>query len=151
MTNDPASLQNLHDIVVPPPVSFWPPAPGWYLVAGLLLLLILVLLLRVVIRYRRNAYRRAALAKLASASSLPQIATLLKRVALAAYPRTQVASLTGDAWLNWLAESSGLSIPAPVAVALTRGVYAGADVADISPVTGFAADWIRRHKGAPPC
>ena len=32
---DPSSLDNLFDIVVPPPVSWWPPAPGWYVVGGL--------------------------------------------------------------------------------------------------------------------
>ena len=32
MPEDPASLQNLHDIVVPKPPPIWPPAPGvWVL------------------------------------------------------------------------------------------------------------------------
>ena len=30
--NDPGSLQNLNDIVMPAPVGLWPPAPGWYVV-----------------------------------------------------------------------------------------------------------------------
>ena len=40
-TGDPASLQNLNDIVALGPVPWWPPAPGWYfviaVVTGLLL------------------------------------------------------------------------------------------------------------------
>ena len=32
--NDPGSLQNLNDIVVPGPVAWWPPAPGWYVLAA---------------------------------------------------------------------------------------------------------------------
>ena len=35
-----ASLDNLHDIIVPDGVGFFPPAPGW-IVVGLLLLALL--------------------------------------------------------------------------------------------------------------
>ena len=34
--NDPGSLQNLNDIVVPGPVAWWPLAPGWYLLLAVL-------------------------------------------------------------------------------------------------------------------
>ena len=30
-------LVNLKDIHLPPPVSFWPPAPGWWILAVLLI------------------------------------------------------------------------------------------------------------------
>ena len=43
MKPDPASLENLRDIAVPPPVPWWPPAPGWW-VLGLLALLVLIYL-----------------------------------------------------------------------------------------------------------
>ena len=42
MTPDPTSLERLHDIVLPPPVPWWPPAPGWYWVMGLLGALLLL-------------------------------------------------------------------------------------------------------------
>ncbi len=34
MTSDPADLSNLRDIVLPPSISFWPPAPGWWTSLG---------------------------------------------------------------------------------------------------------------------
>lgn len=37
MSTDAASLANLHDIVLPPSVSWWPLAWGWYLLSALLL------------------------------------------------------------------------------------------------------------------
>lgn len=151
MTSDPASLQNLHDIVIPPPIPFWPPAPGWYLVAALLLGGIAWLVVRLVGRHRRNAYRRAALAELAGASTLTQLVEILKRTALAAYPRRQVAGLTGEAWTRWLAETADREVPPPVAEVLTRGVYARSDDRDRSEVSAFCAGWIRRHRGARSC
>jgi hypothetical protein len=33
---DLTSLENLYDIVMPPPIPWWPLAPGWYVVGGVL-------------------------------------------------------------------------------------------------------------------
>lgn len=110
---NPIDLQDLHDIVAPGPVPWLPPAPGWYAL-GLTLLLLLAwggfVLAR---RWRRNAYRREALAELAHLESalageqpahllLPRLAELLKRTALAAYGREVAASLSGQPWLDFL-------------------------------------------------
>ena len=61
---DPSSLDNLFDIVVPPPVSWWPPEPGWYVVGGLAIALTVWAAWRGWERWRAAAYRRAALAEL---------------------------------------------------------------------------------------
>ena len=152
MTNDPARLQNLHDIVVPPPAPFWLPAPGWSLLLGLFIVLVAFLLIRAVLLYRRNAYRRAALAELRLAAAgpepLPLIAALLKRTALAAYRREEVASLTGETWVSWLARTGGRAVPAPVEAALKQGLYGGA-ATDPKALSDFAGSWIRRHRGGP--
>ena len=38
-STDPTSLEHLFDIVTPPPVPWWPPAPGWVVVAGIICVL----------------------------------------------------------------------------------------------------------------
>lgn len=106
-------LQNLHDIVVPTPVPWLPPAPGWYALGGTVLLFLLWDAAVLYRRWRRNAYRRQALVELAELESalgtdkpvhllLPRVAELLKRTALAAYGRVAVASLSGQPWLDFL-------------------------------------------------
>jgi hypothetical protein len=60
---DPTSLENLFDVVVPPPVPWWPPAPGWFVVGGVVLGLVFWTVWRVWRRWRAAAYRRAALAE----------------------------------------------------------------------------------------
>ena len=115
---DPASLQNLNDIVLPEAVGWWPLASGWYFLLGLLLI-ILVWFIYTSIKHRiNNRYRRTALHQLQLLapevnkadkrdSVLRQIPILLKRTALTAYPRRQLASLTGKNWYDFLNSKVG--------------------------------------------
>ena len=146
MNPDPASLANLRDIVTPPPVPWWPLAPGWWFLLTVLGLVAVLVAVRGWGRWRANAYRRAALQALRGAADIASIAEILKRVALVAYPRTQVASLTGSAWVAWLAETGGRPVPAAVSQALTVGAYTEREVAEASELAAFAAEWIRSHK-----
>jgi hypothetical protein len=110
---DPTSLDLLHDIVAPPPAPWWPPAPGWYWVLGLLVGTLLLLLLHALARRQRNRYRREALAEVARlepalrepatrCTALRELSEILKRAALTALPREQVACLVGSAWFDLL-------------------------------------------------
>ena len=93
-----------------------------------------------------NAYRRAALQSLQSATDIAEIAQLLKRTALCAFPRTDVTALSGDAWCRWLGETGGIPVPDHVAVALKRGVFDKADDASVGEVGAFAVKWIKHHR-----
>lgn len=145
MNSDPASLANLRELAVPPPVSWWPLAIGWWIVLGAIAVATTVVLHRAWRAWRANAYRRAALRELDSATNVSEIAAILKRVALAAYPRTDVAALSGIAWADWLGRTGGQQVSALVAEALTRGVFDAVDTVNVGEVSAFAADWIRQH------
>jgi hypothetical protein len=103
----------LHDIVVPSPAPWWPPAPGWYWIIVLLIVGAVWLSLWALLRWQRNRYRRedlklfAILEKQLSDPSkriavVTSLAILLKRAALSAWPRDAVAALTGLPWLKFL-------------------------------------------------
>lgn len=102
MTEDPASLQNLNDIVLPAPVSFWPLDTGGLLILAGLLFSLTVIGFQYYLRYRKNRYRRAGLALLESATSVRDVSVALKRVALAVYSREKVASLYAAEWIEFL-------------------------------------------------
>ena len=147
MNDSAINLDRLHDILLPPEVPWWPVAPGWYVVVGILLVLILVLAHRAWKRHRANAYRRAALRELAVAQDLPAIAELLRRTALAVAPRDEIATMTGNAWLDWLTSQSPEAIPDAVRDQLTAGVYdQRVPDRELTPLRNFAARWIAHHR-----
>ena len=118
---DPGSLKHLHDIVVPAPSPWLPAAPGWYALGFSLLLLLLWFSGKRYRTWQRNRYRREALNALNRIEKsltdpvqfsqfLPQLPELVKRTAIAAYGRIQVASLSGIDWLIFLDNTGATDI-----------------------------------------
>jgi hypothetical protein len=143
---DPASLDRLHDIALPPEVPWWPLAPGWYAVIALVLAAAVWLSCRAWKRWRSDAYRRAALQELKSLQTAAAIAELLRRTALAIAPRPVIAELTGSAWLDWLARQCDEPLPENVRDQLTAGVYGNATSEnDLSKLREYATRWITCH------
>ncbi|GAA3098637.1 DUF4381 domain-containing protein [Rhizobium viscosum] len=153
------ALRSLHDIAVPPPVSWLPQTWGWAALAALLAIAVLAVFLVWLRRYRRNAYRREALRLLDGIEAdirnperrekgVHELSELLKRTALAAWPRSDVAALTGRAWLKRM-DSRGTDD------ALTRLLddleyHDGAAIAALPPDSANelmldSRRWIRRH------
>ena len=114
---DPGSLP-LRDIHLPDAVSWWPPAPGWWLLLGLVALLVFAALRR----WRRGRGRRAALCharrELAAirrtfrlrpdqAGLARALSALLRRLAMSLYGRRAAAALTGEDWLAFLDQKAG--------------------------------------------
>lgn len=109
MEADPlAALRPPH---APPPVDWWPPAPGWWL-ATVIAATIIYLAYR---HYKRMAPKYAALRELKllktnrSATDQPVaiLNQLLKRYALTCWPAETVAALSGQDWLDFLDSHGG--------------------------------------------
>nr|WP_276583797.1 DUF4381 domain-containing protein [Pseudomonas sp. RIT-PI-AD] len=154
--------------IAPPAVLWWPPAPGWWLLA-LLLPLLLWGFWRLLRRLPRQAPRRpadpagldplrqAALAELAGLSKpyggqpaqhwLQQLNALLKRLCRAQYPHEASHVLSGRAWLAFLdsrCPAAGLTRW----MILVEGAYRPDCRLDDKAIEGLylAIDtWVRRH------
>lgn len=165
MSADPTSLDRLHDIVAPPPVPFWPPAPGWYCVLALGVALGLVLLVRGFVHWQRNRYRREALAELARLepelrdaarriAAVAALAALLKRTALTAYARTEVAALSGADWFSFLDRTGRTTaFQAGVGGQLAAAAYDPAAVGSLDDaaarrIAASVREWIKHHSPA---
>jgi hypothetical protein len=152
--NLPQLLDLMHGLVIPEPVAWLPATPGWWIVLGWLLAILFLAAWQVVKRSRRNRYRREALAELKAieaesgidtAQAAQRIATVLKRTAMVAYPRRDVAGLYGAEWARFLTESTGNDRQvADAAEALAAAAYR--PDADPSALSRPARRWIRLHR-----
>jgi hypothetical protein len=115
---NPADLE-LRDIHLPDPISWWPPAIGWWIVAAILLAAIVIPIL-----YRRytTANQRTPLflarAELERVRSLwleqrdfqvllTDLSIWLRRASMSFSSRRQAASLTGQDWQQFLDDVAG--------------------------------------------
>jgi hypothetical protein len=144
-------MDRMHDLVVPDPVSYMPETIGWWVFCLWILATTTLVCVHRIIRYRRGRYRREALSMLdeiektrAWDGQAAEIATLVKRVALAAYDRKNVADLYGERWAAFLIESSnGDLLVAEGADLIARAAYAN----DLNPLLLYepVKRWIVCH------
>jgi len=141
----------LRDIHLPEPISWWPPAPGWWIL--LIVVPTLAFLLAWLWRWlRRKTPRKLALQELESIvqggqdaqEKVRRIAILLRRTALSVYPREEVAGLAGEAWLAFLdgpLQDKGFS--AGAGRLLIEAPYRREAQADVEGLAGLCRAWIK--------
>jgi hypothetical protein len=153
-------LEQLAPDRAPPPLGWWPLAPGWW---GLMGLLLLSLALAAWLRKRRRQpslkrWRRAALRELTRLETVSgqagsddahiarDVQQLLRRYAIARYGRDAVAALSGDAWLAFVVRHGGSDWAGESGQALLRCAYGGHAAALNQPAS--PADRTRWLNGA---
>ena len=165
------SLVALIDLLVEPappvPVPLTPQTWGWAALAVLLLALVACGLWRWLAQRRANAYRRAALADLGTAATTAELAEILRRAALAAWPRaelaeilrraalaawprTEVAALAGADWTRFLDRTGKGGFPAAAGEELRRATYRDTGTAPSPELRAAAGRWLRSHRAGPP-
>lgn len=149
-------LEQLHPLREPALIGWWPLAPGWWLSLAILLLVLAGTGWWLYRRYQRNSYRRQGLRQLDSirrqydhqqdtGTAVQAINALLKAVALQAYPRRDIAALSGDAWQEFLRDSAPQG-PAFESAALTAQYRPSAEHIDIAALLQASRNWISRHE-----
>jgi hypothetical protein len=151
------ALAQLKDIHLPPPVGWWPLAPGWY---GVMVLVFILLAFITAVIYKRHLnalpkkhalsllkiytaqYEKDHNVQLASA----RISELLKRVALVYFPRHQVASIHGQAWIEFLNQTSkGINF-GPVKTMLLDSPFKHNEHINLHPLIMRTELWIKQRK-----
>ncbi len=153
---DPSTLP-LRDIHLPEPISWWPPAMGWWIVALLILLTIAASIWLIKRLIRKTAVKSAKklLLKiqqnthLDDHAKLAQISILIRRTAISIFPRAQVASLTGNAWLEFLDNSmQDTQFRLGIGKILGDGPYRQQPAAiDLDALYSLCLHWLKTVKG----
>ena len=148
------SLLPLRDIHLPGAVLWWPPASGWWALAGL----VSVLMVIAWIRYHRGWRHRAAFKALNVVTEqlrngadcvvcVQRVSEILRRfVMTTAADSKSVAGLTGDGWLQFLDDCwDQTSFTGGSGRLLLKLPYSGspADRAEALELSRLCVDWVR--------
>ncbi len=155
-------LAQLHDIHLPGSVSWWPLAPGWWILLAVVLIVLTGLGFMEIRRRRALKYR--ALRELTTLLDGPagqldtwplaaELCVLIRRIVLSQAGGRHYANVHSDAWGEQLsAEPNGM--PAEIARFIATAPYAGDGAANEPLDTTAPAreelieateHWIRRH------
>lgn len=146
-------IEQLHGIKAPEPSSWWPLAPGWWLLIGLTLALAAGAAYAAVRRAQQKRYRREALALLSELEQQPRgsvadVNAILKRTASYAYPheRAAVSRAYGQTWVAWLNSHCRQPVfTGSSADLLTDGAYRTPHNTPPGPLYDAARAWIHQH------
>jgi hypothetical protein len=153
-------LADLRGYHLPEAVSWWPPAPGWWLLALLALVLAAWGAVRLARRYRRGAPERAArreLMELRAAFAREQdaaalargLSRLLRRYTLARFPQCRVAGLSGEEWLAFLdAQGGGEQFRRGPGRLLAEAPYRPDPQLPADDLAALVEAWISRNAGS---
>ncbi|MGV3592481.1 MAG: DUF4381 domain-containing protein [Gammaproteobacteria bacterium] len=152
-------LSELADIHLPDAVGFWPPAPGWWVLAALAVLALVLLyrrqLARLFLRRRLGsalreldgAYRTFEAGADRNAAGLELLQTfnaVLKRVALVHFSDPILPRLSGRAWLRFLDEKiGGTEFTAGPGQPLGDGIYRPVFDADAPALHALCRRWVQ--------
>lgn len=150
-------LTGLVDIPLPAEVTLWPQTWPSRILLVVVVIGLICAALWALRRWRINRYRREALSELkrieaGAAASTPAelsaaLASLVRRTAIAAFPREQVASLTGAAWLSFLDRTEGRhAFSEGPGRALEISAYRQAATVNSSGLINAVRSWIKLHR-----
>lgn len=146
----------LRDVHIPDAISNWPPAIGWWILAILIPLCCYLFIKLYQWLTRKTALKSAknyfeALQQnqqLTHAQSLTELSHLMRRTVISLYPRAEVASLTGDQWLDFL-DKSMINSPfkSESGRLLTQTLYAkNSKKIDLTLLFNLCETWLKAQK-----
>lgn len=161
-------LAQLADIHLPAAISYWPPAPGWWVLAVVLIALLSFAGKKLTRSIRQRKICQHALAELERCyialardedlqgdrlklRFVNEFNSVMRRVALYHFPQSNVASLAGMAWVDFIREKGDSSLlNEEIAEALSYGRFQTKIDVDVDALNKLGQQWITSLYSAKP-
>ena len=152
--NNQTLLQQLKDVHLPPVPDFWPISNIGFIILGCVVFFIIVMSRWIRKIWVRNFPKRIALKELSTiknnfsgdTKSIIKVSILLRRVALAYYPRSEVAGLVGNNWLQFLDRTGDThEFSAGAGTLLVSAPYQLPKSRDIEVLLNIVEKWIKQR------
>jgi hypothetical protein len=146
----------LKDIHLPSAISWWPLAPGWWIVFGLIILIALAWWFRRHIKaWFAPSLHSIAIGQLDAITAdyhlttqqkVQRISQLLRQSAISSSPRDEVAGLAGERWLQFLDDNNPEKpFSSGVGRSLIDAPYRPDAELDIDALVELARDWFKQN------
>lgn len=153
-------LENLKPSRAPEAISWWPPAIGWWVLLLLVLGALIAVGIIVYMNYRKDAYRRDAIALAQriykqyrkdknSAKYLSEMSQLLHRIVQQITHdnhATEPPQNTRARWISMLNAHSEEPLSEPAAIALSEQLYQPSPEVDVPILHQELSNWIQTHE-----
>ncbi|PXF63765.1 DUF4381 domain-containing protein [Kangiella spongicola] len=110
-------LKQLRDIHQPEPVSWWPLAPGWWIIIGLVVLIAALFIIKAILKKRHYRYVRLAVKELKQLKQaneetrwLARSHNVMRRLSLCYVPEDKIGSMNQQEWQAFLQATSKQSL-----------------------------------------
>lgn len=149
--------QNIRDIHLPNDVSYWPPALGWWLLAGIFLLLLMITVIKLLRHQRNNRYRRIARQALDKALSewhvdndsaryVRRANALMRRCLHHALGSETLTSTATSDWVSTLNRITKATLSSAAETALTVQCYQRSPNIDVAMIHPELVRWVTSHQ-----
>ncbi|MFT5141275.1 MAG: hypothetical protein ACI9H8_002105 [Lysobacterales bacterium] len=146
-------LSQLRDIHSAPAAPWWPPAPGWWVLAMILAMVMFLIARHFMQRYRAHQRRLQLIRFVERVESrvdpvkqpqefLSSLNRVFKIVALRAFPESHCAFMQGREWTDFVQIKLDDSDSADVLAVLADGPYQPAPAFDAPSLSKIARKWI---------
>jgi len=147
--------QQLRDVHLPEPISWWPLAAPWWALLCLIVLALFFAIRAFRNNRARNAYRRHAVSQLSAhykkwqsnadtSAYLQSANAVLKRASL--HLDESARQLSGSAWLRYLSQFSPHNLSELTETALSQGIYQKAPEYDVEKIQQELTQWLLKHE-----
>lgn len=149
----------LHDIHLPAEPSWFPLAPGWWVLLAIIVASLALFFFVYKKRKRQAHFQNEAIAlieniliqyenkELTTPNAITSISAALKRIAIALHGREKVAKLSGAAWISFL-DSTGKTprFNTESGQALISSGYQAESNTPVQTIATLAKDWIKEQR-----
>ena len=150
--------EQLRDIHMPEAVSWWPPAPGWWVLSFTVIALVISLIIRGQRNAKRNTFRVTALFETQEALTLwnknkntsdylHTVNAVLKRIVLQNNSSNNIANQSGINWVESLNQISNQALSEKTMQALGVACYQTNPNIDVTHVQQQIIAWIESYNG----
>ncbi len=147
-------LSQLRDIHGAPAVPWWPPAPGWWILAMMIAVGLFFIFRKAIQRYRAHQRRQILCRYIDQVEQdvdplrvpqefLSSLNRIFKIVALRAFPQSRCAFMQGSEWVEFVRRNLQAPAASDDLAVLAVGPYQPLPVFDAESLLSLTRSWIR--------